>query len=611
MALSRFDRTAPEWLTVGGQIGEVVNNWARREDIVVFLGMKTEDTGAAACFNHQLSEMELDVEVAFGAGTDPAFVGDLRDRSVQFEYPVAVGAILHEAMHARHSLWPRAVYSDASVANAEERLVYKCLEEVRTEANGVRNFPENKSFLRASALHLVMDDMLTREEMLAQGHLHMAQLMILTAGRVEAGVLEDGDVKLVLEAAHEAYGEELVGKLRMLMLQAANAKADTDYAPLLSIAREYLELLREAGHDPAAGEDELSEAIKQLLQALGAPGESDAASEGEGESRDSGAPSGLLQALAEAIEDAARQEGLAQEMQELSEEAAAKARAEAKEKAEQEDVASEVFGRGTGPAGHQTRSRLVEVRPPKGPERAAAVSLSKDFERARYRDRVAIKRASAVPPGRLKMRSAMQGDIERLQGRMATATPWENTRRYHEEDPELKVGVMVDISGSMSRAMEPMASTAWVLSEAVRRVQGKAAMVMYGNDVFPTLSPGQHLDEVNVYSASDGTERFDKGFKALNGKMNLLNSRGARLLVVVSDLYHQAHEIEAARRWFDHCKRQGVAVLVVAPSKEMQKRMEGIFGHLIHAVTLDRHDVAGTARLIGAAAVKTLQAASQ
>jgi hypothetical protein len=124
---------------------------------------------------------------------------------------------------------------------------------------------------------------------------------------------------------------------------------------------------------------------------------------------------------------------------------------------------------------------------------------------------------------------------------------------------------MVDISGSMSSAMEPMAVTAWVMSEAVRRVQGRAAMVYYGTGVFPTLKPGQHLSEVTVYSAPDGTERFEKAFKALDGSLNLLNGVGARLLVIVSDLCYTHEETKNARRWLDECERLGVGVMVVSP----------------------------------------------
>jgi hypothetical protein len=129
------------------------------------------------------------------------------------------------------------------------------------------------------------------------------------------------------------------------------------------------------------------------------------------------------------------------------------------------------------------------------------------------------------------------------------------------DDPTLTVGVMVDISGSMYSAMEPMATTAWVMSEAVRRVQGRTAMVYYGNEVFPTLKPGQHLDQVNVWEANDGYEKFDEAFRALDGALNLLNGSGARLLVVTSDGAYRSKEAERAIHWVTRCKQAGVAVL--------------------------------------------------
>jgi len=113
----------------------------------------------------------------------------------------------------------------------------------------------------------------------------------------------------------------------------------------------------------------------------------------------------------------------------------------------------------------------------------------------------------------------------------------------------------------MNSAMEPMAVTAWVMSEAAKRTQARCAMVYYGSDVFPTLKPGQHLSEVNVYSAPDGTEKFNKAFKALNGGLNLLEGRGARLLVVVSDGCYTPEEVEKAQHWMKRCQESGVGIL--------------------------------------------------
>jgi hypothetical protein len=140
---------------------------------------------------------------------------------------------------------------------------------------------------------------------------------------------------------------------------------------------------------------------------------------------------------------------------------------------------------------------------------------------------------------------------------------WRRTVRKHTDDPTLSVGIMVDISGSMNLAMQPMASTAWIMSEAVRRVQGKVSMVYFGSAVFPTLRVGERLDEVRVYSAVDDREEFDRGFKALNGSLTLLNGTGARLLVVVSDANYRQAECEKARRWIQECSKAGVGVVFI------------------------------------------------
>jgi hypothetical protein len=81
--------------------------------------------------------------------------------------------------------------------------------------------------------------------------------------------------------------------------------------------------------------------------------------------------------------------------------------------------------------------------------------------------------------------------------------------------------------------------------------------------VFPTLKPGQHLENVNVYSAPEGTEKFDDAFRALDGSLNLLAGSGARLLVVVSDGHYTNDESDKARRWIQRCQQFGVAVLWV------------------------------------------------
>jgi hypothetical protein len=48
-----------------------------------------------------VAEVEVNVDIAFGTGTSPATIGDLRDRDTLFDWPKAAGAIFHEALHDR------------------------------------------------------------------------------------------------------------------------------------------------------------------------------------------------------------------------------------------------------------------------------------------------------------------------------------------------------------------------------------------------------------------------------------------------------------------------------------------------------------------------------
>lgn len=133
-------------------------------------------------------------------------------------------------------------------------------------------------------------------------------------------------------------------------------------------------------------------------------------------------------------------------------------------------------------------------------------------------------------------------------------------------------------------------------------------MVYYGQDVFPTLKPGQHLKQVEVYTAPDGTEKFNKAFKALDGGMNLLHGHGVRLLVVVSDGCYTGAEQLAAKRWVSECSRTGVGVLWLTFDD----------GEYVHAITRGTNAVVMTrvhspelvAMEIGASAARALSVAS-
>jgi hypothetical protein len=236
-----------------------------------------------------------------------------------------------------------------------------------------------------------------------------------------------------------------------------------------------------------------------------------------------------------------------------------------KDRKDAEDTASKVFSNSSGGGGTSSGSRLVETRKPEPAERAGAVKLAQMLEKAKYVERSITEVKSVVPQGRLRTRAVVQKKALEAKGVRSEVPTWEHKVRKHTDDPTLSIGVMVDISGSMSSAMKPMASIAWILSEAGRRVQARTAMVYYGNAVFPTLKVGQHLEEVKVYSAPDGTEEFDTAYKALNGSLGLTYGSGVRMLVIVSDGHYTSEQDSKARQAIKECEQNGVAVLFISP----------------------------------------------
>lgn len=533
---TRAEATDPKWLAVGAQVGQLANLWAGRGDLVGYVGPGAGGI-APACFTPATAEVEVNVDVAFGKGINPSDIGDIRERTQQFEWPKATGAIFHEALHARYSMWDIEA-AQRTLTPAEFKALI-LLEEGRIESQGLELFPENAGFLRACVLQIVLAD-LEDEPLPENSKRAAAALAALTLARVDAGSVEYADVTGIKDSIIAQLGEDTLEKLRQLWLVAQAHDKHTDAAGLYDIARRWVELLNEVAGD----EDEDGE---------GTPGGF------------AGDITDLLDALGDAAEIAelgSYEQLVDQQTTEEWKEEAKSRQSAAKQQKDHEELAEECFGKGTGPLPEsRTRSALHSTRPPSGEERAAAVKVAQMLDKAKYRERDHTEIHSVLPPGRLRTRAMVQGAALKAKGVMSQAEPWRRTVRKHVDDPTLTLGVMVDISGSMSEAMEPMAVTAWVMSEAVRRVQGRAAMVYYGEAVFPTLKPGQHLSEVNIYTAPDGTEKFDSAFKALNGGLNLLNGTGARLLVVVSDGCYTGVESQAAKRWLAACKQAGVGVL--------------------------------------------------
>lgn len=583
--------TPSEWLAVGAQVGQLVNEWAERHDLVVYLGadLKSGQT-SIALFDPRVAEIEIHAKNAFGIA-DPKWVGDLNNRDEQYEFPKATGAILHEALHARFTLWDLDKASKELSEKENEAL--HLLEESRIEALGVLTFPDNRDFLRASAMEIVVGEL--DENMLSSmtGTRAFAKIGALVGARIDAGVLDKRDVKELIDLAVDNLGQELYDQLRAIWRKAQNYTAHKNAEPLYALAREWEQLVSE--REQEKGEGEPSE---------GEP------SEGEGE----GMGKALAKAIAEAIADSADEtsfrasDSLAQREQSEKWGKEAKERnADGKRREQGKVEQGKVFAKSSSEQGtNGSSSALVETRKPTSPERVASVKVGQLLEKAKYRERDVTTVRSVIPAGRLRTRALVQAKALESKGVFTPVEAWEAKTRKHTDEPTLTIGVMVDISGSMGSAMNPMATTAWVLANAGRRVQARTAMVYYGSGVFPTLRLGEKLDEVRVWSAPDGTEKFDQAFRALDSHLTLLDSQGAKMLVVVSDGQYTSDESKKARAWVQECEKKGVAVLWLTFDRHTSYIDPYLAGTNGQVVQLNADEIEKSAVLIGTAGAEVL-----
>jgi hypothetical protein len=612
------------WLGVNASVGKLVNQWSLRQDLVVALTERTS-IGAPACFNPALAEIEVSIQKAFGQDITPGDVGEMTQRKTQLKHAVASGAIFHEALHARVSRW--SLEQAAKDLTPRELRFIHALEESRIEYWGCQFLPKNRPLLRACAIEIVMAELDEQVKNVSKVDA-AAFLALLTLARVDAGVLDQRDIAdSVQDLLDQVLSPDTVSKLREIWKEFQQHDQHSNALPLYDLTREFLKVLDERKEETDEQPDQPGGCGPAGTPEPGQqPGEPQPPTGGGTPTQGGGTPTeqqvqdfkDFVEKIKEALKDNQDLVGIANqgeideqvESEERREEVEAKSESD-KERHEREKMAEKIFNNSVGShiTTDKTRSRLVESRVPSGDEYAAANKIANALRKAKYRERSQTRVSSVVPPGRLRSRAFLQGQALKARGVHTPVEAWRTTKRKHTEDPTLNVGVIVDISGSMKRAMQPMAIAAWVMSEAVRRVQGKCAMVYCGQDVFATLKPGQKLDSVKTYSANDTTEEFDKAFKALDGAMNLTHGDGAKLLVVVSDGHYRPDMKPQARKLLKEADRNGVAILWLTfdgKTAEPTELLSGTAGRVVELLS-DQSPTTASA-IIGETAAKVLSA---
>jgi len=600
----RTSATPSEWYRVCSQIGRLVNDWSWRSDLAVYGGEDSCEGRAIAGYYAEIAEIEIDVRKAFGEGVRPEFVGDLNEKTTRYEFPMVSGILFHEALHARHTGWDTAYLSE-QFENIEAQ-AFMALEESRIEARGVKERPENRLFLRTSALDMALEGV--NESALAKlggDKWITANLATLSIARVDAGVLEVSDISEIYKEVVSVLGKELFDELRKVWIEfQALGVPQIDEA--IALAKKWVELLREADPEGEPNKDEVGDPFAEESGEGEGEGESES---GEGKGEMSEAMKQLVSKLSDSASktEASAEQALGdQERKEKWDEESKARQSEAQKNNQRKQEAKKIFDKSHNESGSGSNSRVSERRVPTGAERASAVQIAKALEKAKYRERSVHVRKHQAPQGRLIARNAVQNKAMESMGLRGELPAWKSKTRKHTDDPTLKIGVMVDISGSMGSAMESMGTTAWVLSEAGRRIQAETAMIYYGSGVFPTLRRGQRLSEVSIYTAPDGTEKFAEAWEALDGELGLTFTDGVRLLVIVSDGNYTPKQTESAKQILQECKRNGVAVLWITPKDCYSIGAKHIINGSGWGIHLDNLDTNEIASLVGKTASEAL-----
>ena len=217
-------------------------------------------------------------------------------------------------------------------------------------------------------------------------------------------------------------------------------------------------------------------------------------------------------------------------------------------------------------------------RKPTPAERQAATRLAQALRKVSYPTRAKTKVQSEEPPGRVKVREAARGVAQRQANVPQSTKPFVAIKRAKTEHTQIRVGIACDISGSMRVAEEPLAVARWVLADALHQVNGEVATVLFGNDAHGVQAPRERLTDIEAFDHNGGSEDYVGGFSMLDSALDLIDGRGARLLVIITDGHFVRQDaVEYAEVTMDMCKRAGVAVIWMSMGGYFSR--DDAFGH--------------------------------
>ncbi len=527
-------REVPDaWLPAAAALNDYVSRVAGMPYLATKIGPGMAAEAGTAQYVPSIAEVHISSDVlAPGMAPDECKPADELFRS---RFPLLIGGLLHETFHARYSRWvPRDLTRNEAEGRFKGRKndVLVALEESRIEKRGVRRYTTAQQYLPA-----IVFDLLSREFTGGDDPYSASILLSLILGRAEAGIIGKRDAKpfrdLIEVHLSAEQIEAFLGLVNEYHALPFRKGEDLPLDEMESIANRWLEVL---GDDPA---EEGEKAPSVLLIHSEGDGEGEGGS-GDSEGAEGSEDGDMAKAAREAAAEAKHDKAMdaADKAKRIMDRREAEARhADAERREEADKVAERVFNqKGIGKDGHiaGSRSRL-KPRDPSAAERAAATLFAAALSKVRHFEPARTKVKTRMPGKRLNGRGAVARRVEEAQGRVPTAPQWINTKRAMTDEPPLKIGVAVDVSGSMNALAEPLALTAFIVGNGVEKAGGEYAQVVFGNTATGVVKAGRKVTKVPFVRPMDGMEAIKPAVLALDSELDLIDGEGIRILIVASD----------------------------------------------------------------------------
>lgn len=215
-------------------------------------------------------------------------------------------------------------------------------------------------------------------------------------------------------------------------------------------------------------------------------------------------------------------------------------------------------GAGTGLPAH----RSLRHRAPTDDDHLLRTQLRSALAVAKHRQLSTVARPTQIPTGRTDTRELVRMTAQQHARAPVTATPWTRHIPEMDDQPDIQVAAVLDTSASMAPWLESATALMWAVAGAAHDLGGAAAVWGFGGEAFEIVRGGSapHLVP-QIHDTGAGSDGYADAVRLACRSANLLSSRGARLLVVLTDGRLPAPEGRRLQQAVADAVASGVTVL--------------------------------------------------